>query len=126
MITVEEIMNYCLEKPKSYVDYPFGKIPICIKLNKKIFAQIYPLPNDFKITLKCDPVTASFYRDQYPGVVVRGYYCPPVQQPFWNTIYIEQISEDELLNMIDHAYEQVLKSFSKKVQKELREDSSPL
>lgn len=94
MIAVEEIIDYCLDKNKSYVDYPFGVTPICIKLNKKIFAQIYPLSHDYKITLKCDPVTASFYRDQFPGIVVRGYHCPPVQQPFWNTVYIEQIPEE--------------------------------
>ena len=52
-------------------------------------------------------------------VVVRGYHCPPVQQPYWNTIYLDDFPEDELLNMIDHAYDTVLHSFSKKVQKEI-------
>ena len=53
--------------------------------------------------------------------VVRGYHCPPVQQPYWNTIYLDDFPDEELLNMIDHAYETVFKSFSKKVQKEIRE-----
>lgn len=42
--------------------------------------------------------------------------CPPVQQPYWNTIYLDSFPGEELLNMIDHAYDTVLHSFSKKVQ----------
>lgn len=118
---LQDIINYCSSKHKSYIDYPFGEIPICFKLSGKIFAQIYPKEEDYKITLKCEPITADFYRQVYPGIVVRGYHCPPVQQPFWNTIYIDKISEDELLNMIDHAYDCVLKSFSQKKQREIRE-----
>ena len=71
-MNTEEIKNYCLGKWKAYEDSPFGDVPICYRLNKKIFAQIYP------------------------GVVVRGYHCPPVQQPYWNTIYLDDFPDDEL------------------------------
>lgn len=118
-MNIDEIMQYCLSKPKAYIDFPFGDVPICFKLNKKIFAQVYPDPQDYKITLKCDMDTGEFYRGVYPGIVIRGYHCPPVQQPYWNTIYIDRIPKEELLDMIDLAYDQVLKSFSKKIQKEL-------
>ena len=118
-MNTEEIKNYCLGKWKAYEDSPFGDVPICYRLNKKIFAQIYPNPYDYKITLKCTPDFGQFYRQIYPGVVVRGYHCPPVHQPYWNTIYLDDFPEDELLNMIDHAYDTVLHSFSKKVQKEI-------
>lgn len=116
---VEEIRVYCREKWKGCEDDPFGEIPICYRLNKKIFAQIYPKPEDYKITLKCTADAGQFYRQVYPGIVVRGYHCPSVQQPYWNTIYLQDFPEKELLNMIDHAYDTVLHSFSKKVQKEI-------
>ena len=51
-------------------------------------------------------------RQVYPGVVVRGYHCPPVQQPYWNTIYPEDFPDEDLLNMIDHAYDTVLHKLS--------------
>ena len=121
-LTLEQIKEYCLSKYKAYEDYPFGDIPICYKLNKKVFAQIYPNEWDYKITLKCTADAGQFWRMVYPDKVVRGYHCPPVQQPYWNTIYLEDFPDDELLNMIDHAYDTVLKSFSKKVQKEIIED----
>lgn len=117
----EEIIKYCLNKNKAYIDYPFGDIPICFKVNKKIFAQLYPLENDYKITLKCDVLLAELYRQQYKNIVVRGYHCPPVQASHFNTIYINKISGDILCEMIDHSYDEVIKSFSKKVQKEILE-----
>lgn len=113
---VEDIKKYCLSKHKAYETYPFGDVPICYKLNNKIFAQLYPYEDDYKITLKCTAEAGQFFRDVYPGKVVRGYHCPLVQQPYWNTIYLNDFPDEELLNMIDMAYETVLKSFSKKVQ----------
>ncbi len=118
----EEIRDYCLSKHKAYEAYPFGDIPICYKLNNKIFAQIYPNISDYKITLKCTADFGEFYRMIYPEKVVRGYHCPSVQQPYWNTVYLDDFPDDELLNMIDHAYDTVFKSFSKKVQKQILED----
>ena len=78
---VEDIKKYCTEKLCVTEEYPFGDVPICYKLNGKVFAQIYPYAHDYKITLKCTAEAGQFYRMAYPGIVVRGYHCPPVQQP---------------------------------------------
>ena len=76
-----------------------------------------------KITLKCDPLLAELYRKQYEDVVVRGYHCPPVQAIYRNTVYINKTVSDELIfEMIDHSYNEVIKSFSKKIQKQLLEN----
>lgn len=123
-MVVEEIKNYCLSKHMACETYPFGEVPICYKLNNKIFAQLYPLEHDYKITLKCTAEAGEFYRMAYPGKVVRGYHCPPVQQPYWNTVYLDGFSEEVLLDMIDLAYETVFRSFSKKVQREIENRSN--
>ncbi len=121
---VEEVINYCKNKNKAYIDYPFGDIPICFKINNKLFAQLYPLENDYKITLKCDPMLAELYRKKYEGEVVRGYHCPPIQAIHWNTVYINKSVEDEIIyEMIDHSYDEVIKSFSKKIQNQLLEEN---
>lgn len=122
-MTVQEIKSYCQSKHMATEEYPFGDIPICYKLNGKIFAQIYPNESDYKITLKCTADIGQFYRTVYPGKVVRGYHCPPVQQPYWNTVYVSDFPDDELLDMIDHAYDAVLKSFSKKIQMQISENT---
>ena len=110
----EEILEYCLSKPGAYLDYPFGDIPICVKVEGKIFAELYINPNDYKITLRCEAMLADFYRKQYPGIIVRGYHCPAVQQPYKNTIHLDQFDKDLLFDMIDHSYNQVIVKMTKK------------
>ena len=50
-MNADEIKKYCLEKHGAYETQPFGDVPICYKLNNKIFAQLYPYEHDYKITL---------------------------------------------------------------------------
>lgn len=119
---LEEIKNYCKGKPYATEAFPFGDVPICYKLKGKIFAQLYPYEHDYKITLKCTVDAGQFYREVYPGKVVRGYHCPPVQQPYWNTVYLDDFPEDELLNMIDLAYDTVFSKLSRKEQKRIKEE----
>ena len=121
-MTVEDIKEYCRNKHKVTEEFPFGDIPICYKLNGKIFAQLYPYEYDYKITLKCTSDAGQFWRMVYPEKVVRGYHCPPVQQPYWNTIFLADFPENELLNMIDFAYDTVFSKFSKKDQKRIMEE----
>ena len=53
--------------------------------------------------------------------MVRGYHCPPVQQPYWNTVFLNDFPDEELLNMIDLAYDTFFSKFSKKEQKKILE-----
>lgn len=108
-MTPNDIIAYCLSKPYAYEDYPFGDIPVCVRIRAgtktPIFAQLYPSEKDLKITLKCSPESALYYRRLYPGTVVRGYYCPPSQQPYWNTVYLNGVVPDDALKqMMDEAY----------------------
>lgn len=127
-MTADEIITYCLNKKNAYIDYPFGEIPVCVRLrveNKTpIFAQLNPTPDNFKITLSCEPATGDFYRQLYPGTVVRGYHCPPVMQPYFNTVSLNGIVPDDVLKtMMDEAYEAVVKKLPKKLQKQLTEEA---
>lgn len=112
---LKEIKAYCLSKPSAAETYPFGEWPICYKVGGKIFAQLYP----DKITLKCTKFSGEAFRAAYPGAVVRGYHCPPVQQPYWNTIDLARFPLAELPMMIDHAYETVLSGFSRKMRNDI-------
>ncbi len=124
-MTTDEIINYCLQKPGAYIDFPFGNVPICVKVGKRLFAQMYPHKDDYKITLNCDIISGEFYRNLYPGTVVRGYHCPRVQQPYFNTIYLNGIvSDDELKVMIDHSYSTVTKKLPRKLKNELLSNST--
>lgn len=119
-MTLDEIIEYCLLKNGAYLDFPFGNIPICVKVSKRLFAQIYPKSEDYKITLNCDIMMGQFYRSLYPNTVVRGYHCPLIQQPYFNTIYLNnEITDDELKGMIDHSYCVVIGKLPKKARESL-------
>lgn len=117
---ITAIAEYCMKHPGTYETRPFGEYPICYKVMGKIFAQFNPEVKFYKMTLKCEPDKAILYRQLYPEVILRGYHCPPVQQPFWNTVNLDDFYDmDMLLQMVDEAYDAVIHKFSEKVKAEL-------
>lgn len=117
---IKLIKNYCMSKPGAYESRPFGKYPICYRVMGKIFAQFNPEQQFYRMTLKCNPQQADIYRQIYSGIVVRGYHCPPVQQPYWNTIDLDRFADMEMLyQMIDEAYAEVVKKLSRKAKEQL-------
>lgn len=127
-MTHEQIIEYCLKKNGSYLDYPFDPTVPVVKVKAasqdkgRIFVQIFFLRGEPKVTLNCTPESAEFYRSVYPGSVVRGWHCPPVQQPHFNTINLDgSVPDDEIIHMIDHAYKVVVKKYPKYIQNEISE-----
>ncbi|MFA9380569.1 MAG: MmcQ/YjbR family DNA-binding protein [Acetanaerobacterium sp.] len=104
-----DISGYCLAKPGAYEDFPFGAIPVCYKVCGKLFLQLYPMLENHKITVSCEPMLADFYRTQYPGVVAPGYHCPNRIKPYMNTVFLNKVVCDSLIfEMIDHSYRRVV------------------
>lgn len=123
-MTLDEWRNihtYCMEKPCVYESRPFGNTPICYRVAGKIFVQLTPEKDWYKATIKANPLASEFYRNAYPGIIVRGYHCPPVQQPYWNTIDLNQVSFELVCKLIDEAYVEVVAKLTKKEQKRLSE-----
>lgn len=124
-MTTDEIIAYCLTKPGAYLDHPFGPEYKVIRIKSThssapIFAQLFMLKGEEKVTFKCDHMTGDFYRQLYPGAVTRGYHCPPVQQPYFNTVTLDgSVPDDELINMADHAYSVCVGKLPAKAQKEI-------
>lgn len=117
---IQLIEEYCRNKPGAYETRPFGEYPICYRVMGKIFAQFHPDKTFFKLTLKCVPEKAYLYRQLYRGIVVRGYHCPPVQQPYWNTINLDAFADMGMLDqMIEEAYDAVIEKLSKKARLQL-------
>lgn len=116
----QDFIKYCLNKNGAYDDYPFGLETTVIKVKGKIFAQFFKLQGRDMATFNCDRLYGEFYRNLYPGAVVRGYHCPPVQQPYFNTVPIDNTLDDTVvLEMIDHSYSRVVSKLPKYVQNEL-------
>lgn len=117
-------IGYCLQKNGAYLDHPFGPDSTVVKVEKRIFAQFFRLKGQDSITLNCDRMTGEFYRQCYPGIVVRGYHCPPVQQPYFNTFPLNGSVPDHIIReMIAHSYSTVVGKLPKYVQRKLLESS---
>lgn len=109
-------------KKGAYNDHPFGPEKDIIKVEGKIFAQLFVLKGVECATLNCEQMTGDFYRNLFPGVVARGYHCPPVQQPYFNTFPIYDIPDEMILEMLDHSYITVVGKLHKYKQKKLSDD----
>ena len=119
-MTHNDILEYCLSKDGAYEDMPFGDGTVVIKVRKRIFAQLFYLDGVPMLTFNGDAMTGGFYRSVYPDDVKRGYHCPPVQQPYFNTVNLcGSVPDEEILRMLDGSYRYVVSKLPKKVQKEL-------
>ena len=124
-MTQQQILDICLALPGAYLDFPFGPEAAICKVKAKsqekgrIFAQIFMLKGEPAVTFNCDRETGEFYRQMYPETVTRGWHCPPVQQPYFNTVKLnDTVPDEEILRMIDHAYRVVKAKLPKKAQRE--------
>ena len=126
-MTYEDIKVYCLAKPGAYQDCPFGPFPVCFKVGRRIFLEWYP--DDEKITVRCEPALADYYRRSYQDIVVPGYHCPGRIRQYKNTVYVNSGLEEALIfAMIDHSYEEAVKRLKVCERKEIadREDKQDL
>ena len=109
-MNAEKFREYCLAKPGTTEDSPFGPEHIVFKVAGKMYAllafeEVPPTAN-----LKCDPDLALELRDRYEQVRP-GYH---MNKKHWNTVVIVGgIPDDELREMIDHSYELVVGSLTK-------------
>lgn len=111
----DTIKAYCLSKKGATEDYPFGPAPLVVKVGSKMFALITfnEKQQSTDISLKCDPVIAENLREQHEEVVP-GYH---LNKKHWNSISLQgSLSLEDIISMIDHSYELVLKSLTKKQQ----------
>lgn len=117
---IRAIEAFCLKQPGGYESRPFGTYPICYRVMGKIFAQFHPEENFFQITLKAEPEKSYQYRERYPGIIVRGYHCPPAVQPYWNTVDLNRFSDMPMLyQMIEEAYVAAVSKHTKKSKAQL-------
>ena len=96
--------------PNAKLDYPFGEDVAVYKVNEKMFALMAEKSNPVRISLKCDPQLAVLLREKYE-TVMPGYH---LNKKHWNTVDFEGgLDETTLRRLIDHSYDQVVKSLKK-------------
>ena len=111
-MSTQEISEYCLAKQGAYLNTPFGPEPLCVRIGKRIFAELYVTRG--WLTFSGDPAYGLMLRKTYPDSVRRGYHSPPVQQPYHNTVTLDgTVPDSVLIDMIDHSYTRALQKLTR-------------
>ena len=114
-MNIEEFRVYCLQKKGVTEEFPFDENTLVFKVMGKMFA-LCGVENFQSINLKCDPEKAIVLRENY-DYVRPGFH---MNKKHWNTVDIDWRAEDDLVkSWIDHSYELVIKSLTKKLKLEL-------
>lgn len=114
-MNLESFYEYCISKKGVTEHFPFDDTILVFKVGEKIFAlsslKHWEL-GEPSVNLKCNPERALELRAQYDAIQP-GYHMSKVH---WNTILVNlDVNDLFLKELIDHSYDLVFSSLSKKV-----------
>jgi len=119
-MNIEQLRDYCINKKAATESFPFDANTLVFKVMGKMFA-LTPLEKwdkgEAQIMLKCDPEYTEELRAEYQSI----YAGPYVSNKHWNTIsiYKGELSQEFILQLIDHSYDMVVKGMTKKLREQL-------
>ena len=120
-MNIQAYFEYCLSKKGVTEHFPFDEDTLVFKVGGKMFA-LSSLSGWEKgtpsINLKCDPERAEELRAEFDDIKP-GYHMSKVH---WNTVSLHGDVTDKMVReLIDHSYDMVFKSLTKKIQTEIIE-----
>jgi predicted DNA-binding protein (MmcQ/YjbR family) len=115
-MTPEEINDLALAFPGATEEPTYGPGTAVYKVEGKTFAIMEPTLATPRVTLKCEPSLALELRAQFDAVTP-GYHT---NKKHWNTVLLDgSVPDDEVRDMVRHAYDRVVAGLPKKVRQEL-------
>jgi predicted DNA-binding protein (MmcQ/YjbR family) len=118
-MNLESYYEFCLSKKGVTEHFPFDEDTLVFKVGGKMFAlsSLREWENGSpSINLKCDPERSEELRAEYDDIKP-GFH---MSKTHWNTVAVNRDVSDMLVKeLIDHSYELVFKSLSKKIQGEI-------
>jgi predicted DNA-binding protein (MmcQ/YjbR family) len=109
-MSLEELSEFASQLPGAVEEQPFGPDVDVMKVGGKIFAILAPGAVPEAISLKCEPGLALELRARYEAIIP-GYH---LNKRLWNTVLLDgSIPDDEVMEMVNHSYEQVLAGLPK-------------
>lgn len=108
---IEFFREYCLKKPLTEEDMPFGDNVLVFKTGGKLFA-LCDFDSFESINLKCNPERAIELRAKYADIIP-GYH---MNKKHWNTVYVNRnLGDKQILELIDHSFDLVFNSLPGKL-----------
>jgi len=115
-MNIEYFQQHCLAKKGVTEEFPFDEHTLVYKVMGKMFALTGLERKEFAINLKCDPERAVDLRELHPEIEP-GYH---MSKKHWNTVNCEgNLNPKLIVELIDHSYDLVVKSLTKKLKLEL-------
>jgi len=120
-MNIQQLYEFCQSKKGVTEHFPFDEDTLVFKVGGKMFC-LTSLTEWEKgtpsLNLKCDPERALELRSEYVAIEP-GYHMNKVH---WNTIrFYGDVSNKMMCELINHSYELVFKSLTKKDQQEIRQ-----
>lgn len=119
-MNIQDFYEICLSKKGVTEHFPFDEETLVFKVGGKMFAL-----SSLKgweegtpsVNLKCNPERALELRAEYESIKP-GYH---MSKKHWNTVTVNNsdVSSKFLKELIDHSYDLVFKSLTKKIQAEI-------
>ena len=117
---IQQLYEFCLSKKGVTEHFPFDEDTLVFKVGGKMFCltSLKDWENGTpSLNLKCDPEKAEELRVTY-NAVKPGYHMSKIH---WNTIdFNGDVSDKLMCQFINHSYELVFKSLTKKIKEELK------
>ncbi|MDQ0475770.1 MULTISPECIES: MmcQ/YjbR family DNA-binding protein [Chryseobacterium] len=108
---ITEILTYCQLKKGVEETFPFNSETLVLKVAGKMFALIPLEKQPLSISLKADPEWSAELREKHPQIT--GAYH--MNKTHWNSVVCDGLKKDLIFELIDHSYDLILNSLTKKM-----------
>ena len=103
-MNIESFREYCLKKPGTTEETPFGPEDIVFKVGGKMFALSRLDGEPLEVSLKCEPALAEQLRLSYPAIRP-GYH---LNKRHWNTMTLDGTLDDAMVrDLVEDSYDLV-------------------
>jgi len=118
-MTYDALEESLLSKKEAWKDFPFGSSVAVCKVCAKTVSFVAWCDSPLRVTLKCDPYDADFFRTAFaavqPGRVMH--------KDHWNTVTLDgSLPEGLLMEMIDSSYALVVRGLRREDREKLESD----
>ena len=120
-MNIQQFYEFCLSKKGVTEHFPFDEETLVFKVGGKMFC-LTSLKEWEKgtpsLNLKCNPERAEELRAEYEAIIP-GWHMSKIH---WNTVaFNSDVSDKMMCELINHSYELVFNSLTKKIQAEINE-----
>lgn len=123
-MNIQQLYEFCLFKKGVTEHFPFDEDTLVFKVGGKMFCltSLKEWENNTpSLNLKCDPERAETLRAEYDAINL-GYHMSKIH---WNTIaFHSDVSDKMMCELINHSYDLVFKSLTKKSQNEILQNEN--